>query len=103
MVVAKIIVIAFSAATSLLIGCSSIENERPSSVQSSNFFWQAEAQSGWEQVKLPGKRNTDYYLVALHGQNTLKANAQSSASMLRKKIRIEPDALNSLLFSWQVP
>lgn len=100
--VAKIIVIAFSTATSLLMGCSSIKNERPASVQSSNFFWQAEAQSGWEQVKLPGKRNTHYSLVALHGQNTLKANAQSSASMLRKKIRIEPDALNSLFFSWQV-
>jgi hypothetical protein len=102
MMVAKIIVIAFSTATSLLMGCSSIKNERPASVQSSNLFWQAEAQSGWEQVKLPGKRNTHYSLVALHGQNTLKANAQSSASMLRKKIRIEPDALNSLFFSWQV-
>ncbi|MEY3513753.1 MAG: hypothetical protein RL420_776 [Pseudomonadota bacterium] len=100
--VAKIIAIAFSSATSLLMGCSSIKNEQPVSVQSSNLFWQPEAQSGWEQVKLPGKRNTDYSLAALHGQNTLKANAQSSASMLRKKIRIEPDALNSLFFSWQV-
>jgi hypothetical protein len=100
--VAKIIAIAFSSATSLLMGCSSIKNEQPVSVQSSNLFWQPEAQSGWEQVKLPGKRDTHYSLVTLNGQNTLKANAQSSASMLRKKIRIEPDALNSLLFSWQV-
>ena len=100
--VAKIIAIAFSSATSLLMGCSSIKNEQPVSVQSSNLFWQPEAQSGWEQVKLPGKRDTHYSLVTLNGQNTLRANAQSSASMLRKKIRIEPDALNSLFFSWQV-
>ena len=100
--VVKIIAIAFSSATSLLMGCSSIKNERPVSVQSSNLFWQPEAQAGWEQVKLPGKRDTHYSLVTLNGQNTLKANALSSASMLRKKIRIEPDALNSLLFSWQV-
>ena len=100
--VAKIIAIAFSSATSLLMGCSSIKNERHVSVQPLNLFWQAEAQLGWEQVKLPGKRDTHYSLVTLNGQNTLKANAQSSASMLRKKIRIEPDALNSLFFSWQV-
>jgi len=100
--VAKIIAIAFFSATSLLMGCSSIKNEQPVSVQSSNLFWHPEAQSGWEQVKLPGKRDTHYSLVTLNGQNTLRANAQSSASMLRKKIHIEPDALNSLFFSWQV-
>jgi hypothetical protein len=30
------------------------------------------------------------------------ANAQSSASMLRKDLRIEPELLNALSFSWQI-
>ncbi|MEY3468222.1 MAG: hypothetical protein RL203_316 [Pseudomonadota bacterium] len=98
----KIIAIAFSTATGLLMGCTSVKNVQLVGSQPSNLFWQPEAQSRWEQVKLPGKHNTHYSLVTLNGQNTLKANAQSSASMLRQKIRIEPDALNSVFFSWQV-
>ena len=100
--VTKLILIASLVAISLLLGCSSLQNEKIVSPQTANLFWQPEAQLGWEQVKLPGKRETKYSLASLHGQNRLSANAQSSASMLRKNVRIEPKALNSLHFSWQV-
>lgn len=100
--VTKLILIASLVAISLLLGCSSLQNEKIVNPQTANLFWQPEAQLGWEQVKLPGKRETIYSLASLHGQNRLSANAQSSASMLRKNVRIEPKALNSLHFSWQV-
>ena len=102
LMVTKLILVASLATTSLLFGCSSLQNEKIVSPQTSNLFWQPEAQLGWEQVKLPGKRETKYSLASLNGQNRLSANAQSSASMLRKNIRIEPHALNNVLFSWQV-
>ena len=33
----------------------------------------------------------------------LQANADASASMLRKTLNVAPDQLNALSFSWQVP
>ena len=99
--VTKTSVLAFSIATMMCMGCTSINNKQLESLQSPNLIWQPEAQLNWEQVKLPGKRDTQYSLVTLNGYKTLKANAQSSASMLRQKIRIDPIALNSLHFSWQ--
>ena len=100
--VIKTSVLAFSITAMMCMGCTSINNKQLESLQSPNLIWQPEAQLNWEQVKLPGKRDTQYSLVTLNGHKTLKANAQSSASMLRQKIRIDPIALNSLHFSWQV-
>jgi len=84
----------------MLIGCSSLKNELQDSAQTKNLIWQPEQQLYWEQVKLPNKRETKYSLVKLNRQNALNANAQSSASMLRKNIRIEPHLLDRLSFSW---
>ncbi len=42
--------------------------------------------------------------LGAHGQRTaLKADARSSASMLRTPVRVEADALGQLGFSWMVP
>ena len=79
-----------------------MKNELQDSAQTKNLVWQPEQQLAWEQVKLPSKRETKYSLVKLNRQNALNANAQSSASMLRKNIRIEPHLLDRLSFSWQV-
>lgn len=84
------------------MGCSSFKTELPASAQTKNLIWQPQEQLAWDQVKLPGKRETQYSLVKLNGQNALNAIAQSSASMLRKNIRIEPQSLDRLSFSWQV-
>ena len=84
--VIKTIVLAFSIASMMCMGCTSINNKQLESLQSPNLIWQPEAQLNWEQVKLPGKRDTQYSLVTLNGHKTLKANAQSSAD--RKSTRL---------------
>ena len=94
--------IALSILICMLMGCSSLNTELPASAQTKNLIWQPQEQLAWDRLKLPGKRETQYSLVKLNGQNALNANAQSSASMLRKNIRIEPQSLDRLSFSWQV-
>lgn len=71
--------------------------------------WNTPAQLSWQAVALPGKAPTMYHLdehapLGAHGQRTaLKADARSSASMLRTPVRVEADALGQLGFSWMVP
>jgi hypothetical protein len=64
--------------------------------------WQPEGLMKWESVKIPGKVATEYSLASLSNRNALMANAQSSASMLRHDLRIDPEHLNALNFSWQI-
>ena len=64
--------------------------------------WQPEDQLKWDKVKIPGKVATQYSLVRVSNQNALLANAQSSASMLRKDLHIAPEHLGALSFSWQI-
>ena len=71
-----------------------MKNELQASAQTNNLLWQPDQQLAWEQVKLPNKRETKYSLVKLNGQTALNANAQSSASMLKKDIRIEAHSLD---------
>ncbi len=73
-----------------------------SSTTTSAAVWQPEDQMAWERVRIPGKVATQYSVVKVSNRSTLKATAQSSASMLRKELRIEPTQLGQLGFSWQV-
>jgi hypothetical protein len=57
----------------------------------------------WQHRAFPGKRSSDYRLVQLDGRNALYAHAIASASMLRQTVRVLPDDLNLLRFSWKVP
>jgi hypothetical protein len=56
----------------------------------------------WEHYVLPTKRATQFSANRQHGRNAMKAQAQSSASMLRRKLRIESAALGTVHFSWRV-
>jgi hypothetical protein len=56
----------------------------------------------WESVKLPGKLLTEFKLDQQGGQTALKAHAQSSASMLRKRLNVPPEQLGRLQFHWQI-
>ena len=56
----------------------------------------------WEHYVLPAKQATLFSAQRIHGRDTLKAHAQSSASMVRRKLRIEPEALGMVQFSWLV-
>lgn len=56
----------------------------------------------WEHYLLPGKQATLYSSEPFQGRPALKAQANSSASMLRRKLRVEPEALGVARFSWLV-
>ena len=70
--------------------------------QAAANIWQPADQLKWDVVNIPGKVATQYSLVRLSNRQALMANASSSASMLRKELRIEPEQLNSVNFSWQI-
>lgn len=56
----------------------------------------------WQPHALPGKRGTRYDLGSDAGPAVVRARADASASMLRYRMRLEPDALQTLRFSWRV-
>jgi len=86
----------------ILQGCGSLLPRSPQLGSNPPAVWQPEDQMKWEVVKIPGKVPTQYSVVRLSNRPTLMANASSSASMLRKDLRIEPEQLNTLNFSWQI-
>lgn len=51
---------------------------------------------------LPGKRATRYEVRSDDGNAVVLAQANASASLLRHRLRIEPEALGTLRFSWRV-
>ena len=85
-----------------LQGCSSLAPSEKSATMASSTVWQPEDQMKWDAVKIPGKVATQYSVVRVSNRSALQANAQSSASMLRKDLHIEPAQLGVLSFSWQI-
>lgn len=63
----------------------------------------AGAEQAWSVVTLPGKRATRYTHVRQDGRSVIEARAQSSASMYRQRVAVEPGALGTVEFSWWVP
>ncbi|GAP34789.1 DUF3047 domain-containing protein [Piscinibacter sakaiensis] len=62
------------------------------------------AAAAWAEVGLPGKRATRYRFVASHdGRPAVAALSEGSASMLRRRLRVEPADLGSIRFDWWVP
>ena len=57
----------------------------------------------WQHLALPGKRVTQFVPVQIDGRDAMAVTATSSASMLRKRVRVEPADLQQLRFSWKVP
>ena len=106
----RCILLAWGLTFLFLQGCSSLQpvakvnSHEPTQAkdQDTATNWQPEDQMKWEVVKIPGKVATQYSVVRLSNRRTLMASAASSASMLRKDLRIEPEQLNALNFSWQI-
>jgi hypothetical protein len=60
-------------------------------------------EDGWHALPLPGKAQTRYALDERAGRpGAIRAEADASASMLRRPARIAPDALGRVRFSWRV-
>ena len=72
-----------------LVGCAHIPPSGVAHVPSAEpgvQVWHSGDKVNWREVRFPGKAATTYTMVNLDGQSWLRANAQSSASMLRQKI-----------------
>ena len=71
--------------------------------------WDSAAISHWEGMQFPNKESTRYTLdkqapVDAQGlRSALRAQANSSASMLRTSLNISPEDLKRVHFSWLVP
>ena len=96
----------------LLSGCSGLlqrsstsSSNIPSSVSADAgaLHWSPADQVKWEPVLFPGKSPTQYQTEMVGSRTTLVARANSSVSMLRKPLRIEPSQLGSIRFSWLLP
>ena len=57
----------------------------------------------WTHTVFPGKRASVYGAVQMDGRPAMSAQAVSSASMLRQRVRVEATDLNRLRFAWKVP
>lgn len=57
---------------------------------------------GWHGVALPGKRTTHYQWTVKEGRRALSADADQSASMWRRRLRMDADRLGTVSFSWWV-
>ena len=72
----------------------------PWAAQSGDADGQAE---DWVHKTFPGKAPTHFDYTRLDGRDAISVRADSSASMLRQSVRLEPDELGSVRFSWKVP
>lgn len=91
----------------LLTGCASVTNpQEPHDPARTAWATASLAQQGgqpWRHLPLPGKRATSFKSTPVDGREAMEVLAESSASMLRKQLRIEPGDLGQLRFSWKVP
>lgn len=62
-----------------------------------------DSSAAWTHQTFPGKRASHYHPQRKDGRDAIMVRAQSSASMVRKRTRVEPAQLGQLRFSWLVP
>lgn len=97
-------VLALGLAAALLAGCGTVP-DRPADIASSPWAEQSGATAGaaWVHKTFPGKTPTRFAYARLEGRDAIAVQAQSSMSVLRQDLRIEPDRLGLVRFSWKVP
>jgi hypothetical protein len=57
----------------------------------------------WAHKTFPGKAPTHFDYTRLDGRDAMSVRADASASMLRQAVRIDPEDLGRVRFSWKVP
>ncbi len=60
-------------------------------------------EGAWIHQAFPGKKPTSFRYVRVDDRDAIAVHAHASASMLRNDLRLEPQDLGSLRFSWKVP
>lgn len=98
--------LAASGGAALLAGCSSLRPPPEPAVDASPWAVQSAgpgASRPWLHQAFPGKAPTQFKYAREDGRHAVSVTASSSASMLRRRLRIEPAELGSVVFSWKVP
>ena len=75
---------------------------RPAPLQQLPLHFSAKDIAQWDKMVFPGKLRTAYKLERQPQGYALQAQAESSASMLRQRLRIAPEQLGRLTFDWRV-
>lgn len=88
-----------SSALVMLAGCSL--PTQPTAVQGLATPAASGAFAQWQPYSLPTKRNTSFVLQQDQGRVAMMAVSKNSASMLRKTLKVGPDQLGGLRFSWR--
>lgn len=57
----------------------------------------------WVHKTFPGKAATRFEYARLDGRDAVSVRSDASASMLRQQVRVEPQDLRDVRFSWKVP
>ncbi|WP_353239506.1 DUF3047 domain-containing protein, partial [Limnohabitans sp.] len=81
---------------------SSPSSPSPALLQQLPLHFSAKDTAQWDKMVLPGKLRTAYKLERQPQGYALQAQAESSASMLRQRLRIAPEQLGRLTFDWRV-
>lgn len=66
------------------------------------LVFEAKEQLRWQPMQLPGKLRTAFRLTRHDDRPSLQTESAGSISMQRQKLRIAPEQLGQLEFSWQV-
>ncbi len=95
----------------VVLGCTSISPPAPpktegattptAQVSSRKLAWTPG--QNWHIYDLPSKKATVFSTVGMDGRDAVLAVADSSASLLRQQVRIDPSVLHQVRFSWKVP
>jgi hypothetical protein len=96
-----------AAAALLLQGCGSVPPGVPD-IASSPWAEQSglrgeKVPAPWDHRSFPGKTASEFRYARLEGRDAISVQADASASMLRQVVRIEPEQLGRVRFSWKVP
>src|SRR5215208_4084831 len=59
--------------------------------------------ASWRHLTFPGKSPTQFSYMRKDDRDVIAVVADSSASMLRSMVRLEPAELDRVRFSWKVP
>lgn len=98
---------ALAAALAVLVaGCST--PPKVPDIAASPWAGQSGLQPGggahdWGHQSFPGKQPSRFVYARLDGRDAISAQSDASASMLRQVLRIEPEQLGRVRFSWKVP
>lgn len=99
----------FWPAAVLLAACTSVPPAAPPTIADSPWARASTLEGApgsveaWRHLRLPGKAEVRFVPVTVDGRHALAATSDAAASVVRRKVRVEPGALGMLRFSWKVP